>query len=77
MTGRPRKHKSNAAKQAAYRRRKQTNERRELIEQILLRTPVRVGQRLSDFERELLPLSMRKLKEKLRTFVTTRSVIRS
>ena len=39
--GRPRKHANNAAKQAAYRRRKQWDEREELIKRVSEKTPLR------------------------------------
>jgi hypothetical protein len=54
--GRPRKHGSNAAKQAAYRRRKQESERQALVAKILKRMRSRYG---AD---QLAGLSIRKLK---------------
>jgi hypothetical protein len=69
--GRPRKYPNNAQKQAAYRRRKQENERMELIERVLWRTPLR-GKSFPEVERELQTLTIRKLKKRLRNIVTTR-----
>jgi hypothetical protein len=54
--GRPRKHSDNAAKQAAYRKRKQDPERRALIEKIARRLRIR------NASEELAGLSIRKLK---------------
>jgi hypothetical protein len=54
--GRPRKHASNAAKQTAYRKRKQDPERKALVAKILKRMRVRHG------EDQLAGLSIRKLK---------------
>lgn len=66
--GRPRKHKNNAVKQAEYRRRKQDPERRALVDAIVWRTPMGPSQRIATIEGELLKLSIRKLREKLRKF---------
>jgi hypothetical protein len=71
--GRPRKHSNNAAKQAAYRRRKQASERQGLVERLLWKTPVREGSSLVEVERQLLRLTIRKLREMLRNIVTTHS----
>jgi hypothetical protein len=54
--GRPRKHPNNAAKQAAYRKRKQHPEREALIRQILLFRVIR------DSDHELTEMSVRELK---------------
>lgn len=54
--GRPRKHPNNAAKQAAYRRRKQRAEREALIKQILLFRAIR------NSDNELMEMSVRELK---------------
>jgi AT hook motif len=62
--GRPRKHASNATKQAAYRRRKQYEEREKLVVRVLDRTPIPEG-RYAEIARELRTLTIRKLKERL------------
>lgn len=66
--GRPRKHANPAAKQAAYRRRKQASERKELVALVLPKTRIREGENLADVERKLSALTVRKLKERLREY---------
>lgn len=55
--GRPRKHENDAAKQAAYRRRKKNKEHERLVQRVLSRTPVQDGKSLADVERELRAFS--------------------
>ncbi len=61
--GQPRKHASNAAKQAAYRLRKQAEENERRVVRLLDRLPIPNGMSYPEFARRLRTLAFRKIGE--------------
>jgi hypothetical protein len=64
--GQPRKHASNAAKQAAYRCRKKREKHERLVQRVIIKTPIPDGKSLGEVERELRALPTKVLLEQER-----------